>query len=111
MRAALMAGGYAHAKQFKRHHRELRFLRTRLGRLIRDIRCKIHGDEALTEVFATPLSRADQVRHQRQCYRGWKFYSLHAPEVECIGKGKAHRPYEFGVKVSIATTNARAPAD
>src|SRR5918993_1270520 len=32
-----------------------------------------------------------------------KVYSLHAPEVECIGKGKAHRPYEFGVKVSVAT--------
>ena len=95
-RAAIMAGRYAHAKQFKRHHRELRFLRTRLGRLIR-------------EVFALPLSRADQVRHQRQRQRGWKLYSLHAPEVECIGKGKAHKPYEFGVKVSIATTNARAP--
>jgi hypothetical protein len=35
---------------------------------------------------------------------GRKVYSLHAPEVECIDKGKAHRPYEFGVKVSVATT-------
>ena len=43
--------------------------------------------------------------HQQQS--GWKLYSLHAPEVECIGKGKAHRPYEFGCKVSITTTNAR----
>ena len=36
---------------------------------------------------------------------------MHAPEVECIGKGKgkAHKPYEFGVKVSVATTNARSP--
>jgi IS5 family transposase len=94
-RAALMAGRYAHAKQFKRHYRELRFLRTRLGRLIRDIRRKIQGDEALQEIFAIPLSRADQVRQQRQRQRGWKLYSLHAPEVECIGKGKAHRPYEL----------------
>ena len=37
-----------------------------------------------------------------------KVYSLHAPEVECIGKGKAHRPYEFGVKVSVATTLRRS---
>jgi IS5 family transposase len=44
------------------------------------------------------------VREQRKNQRGPKVYSLHAPEVECIGKGKAHRPYEFGVKVSIATT-------
>jgi len=92
-RAALMAGRYAHAKQFKRHNRELRFLRTRLGRVIRDIRRKIDGDEALKEVFAVPLSRADQVRRQRQRQRGWKLYSLHAPEVECIGKGKARAPY------------------
>jgi hypothetical protein len=32
-----------------------------------------------------------------------KLYSLHAPEVECIGKGKARAPYEFGCKVSIVT--------
>jgi IS5 family transposase len=106
-RAALMAGRYVHAKQFKRAGRELRFLRTRLGRLIRDIRRKTEGDEALREVFGAPLSKAMQIRQQRQNRRGWKLYSWHAPETECIGKGKAHRPYEFGCKVSIATTNRR----
>ena len=45
---------------------------------------------------------------QKQRQRGRKIYSLHAPEVECIGKGKVHRPYEFGVKVSVATTLAHA---
>ncbi len=34
-----------------------------------------------------------------------KLYSLHAPEVECISKGKVAKRYEFGVKASIATTN------
>jgi len=34
-----------------------------------------------------------------------KLYALHAPEVECLAKGKAHKRYEFGVKVSVATTN------
>jgi IS5 family transposase len=102
-RAALMAGRYAHAKQFKRYNRALKFLRTRLGRVIRDIERKTEGDAALREVFAIPLSRARQVRTQRQRQRGWKLYSLHAPEVECIGKGKARKPYEFGCKVSIAT--------
>lgn len=102
-RAALMAGRYAHAKQFKRHNRELKFLRTRLGRVIRDIRRKIGDDPELRETFAIPLARADQVRRQRQRQRGWKLYSLHAPEVECIGKGKARAPYEFGCKVSVAT--------
>jgi IS5 family transposase len=50
-----VAGRYADAKQFKRHNRELRFLRTRLGRLIRDIRRKNDGDERLQEIFAIPL--------------------------------------------------------
>ena len=107
-RAAMMAGRYAHAKQFNRHNRELRFLRTRLGRLLRDVARKIKGNGALERVFAGPLSRASQIRSQKHRQRGWKLYSFHAPEVECIGKGKANAPYEFGVKVSITTTNARA---
>ena len=108
-RAAMMAGRYAHAKQFNRHHRQLRLLRTRLGRLIRDIRRKIAGQDQIEAVFAVPLSRASQIRSQQQRRRGWKLYSFHAPEVECIGRGKASAPYEFGVKASIVTTNARAP--
>src|SRR5262249_50629423 len=47
---------------------------------------------------------ARRVLEQERRQRGRKVYSLHAPEVECIGKGKVHRPYEFGVKVSVATT-------
>lgn len=107
-RSVMMAGRYAHAKQFNRHNRELRFLRTRLGRLIRDIGRKIKGNAALEKAFAVPLSRAFRIRSQKQRQRGWKLYSFHAPEVECIGKGKASAPYEFGVKVSITTTNRRA---
>jgi transposase, IS5 family len=81
----------------------------RLGRFIRDIRRKIAGHADLEAAFAWPLSCADQIRSQQQRQRGWKLYSFHAPEVECIGKGKANAPYEFGVKASIVTTNARAP--
>src|SRR6188472_4553435 len=108
-RAAMMAGRYAHAKQFNRHRRELRILRTRLGRIIRDIRRKIAGQPELEAALQWPLARAEQIRSQQQRQRGWKLYSFHAPEVECIGKGKASAPYEFGVKASIVTTNARAP--
>src|SRR5271167_4716570 len=98
---------YAHAKQFKRANRALRKLKTYLGRVIRDITRKIKGQAELESVFALPLSLSRRVREQRKNQRGKKVYSLHAPEVECIGKGKAHRPYEFGVKVSIATTATR----
>ncbi len=106
-RAAMMAGRYAHAKQFKRMNRRIKFLRTRLGRLIRDIGRKIDSDEDLQEAFAVALGRASQIRGQKQRQRGWKLYSWHAPETECIGKGKARTPYEFGVKVSLTTTNKR----
>ena len=95
---------YAHAKQFKRANRMLKKLRTYLGRVIRDIGRKIEGNGGLEAAFAKLLLLARRVREQQQRQRGPKVYSLHAPEVECIGKGKVHRPYEFGVKVSVATT-------
>src|SRR6266850_409578 len=75
-----------------------------LGRVIRDIARKIDGAPGLEAAFAHLLSLARRVRAQERGQRGPKIYSLHAPEVECIGKGKAHKPYEFGVKVSVATT-------
>ncbi len=95
---------YAHAKQFKRANRALRKLKTYLGRVIRDIARKIDGDPGLETKFAWLLSLARRVRAQERGQRGPKVYSLHAPEVECIGKGKPHKPYEFGVKVSVTTT-------
>jgi transposase, IS5 family len=99
---------YAHAKQFKRANRALRRVRTYLGRVLRDIVRKIRDEAALRQIFAEPLSLAFRVGRQRRGERGRKVYSLHAPEVECIAKGKAHRPYEFGVKVSVATTVNRS---
>jgi len=95
---------YAHAKQFKRANKSLRKLKTYLGRVIRDIGRRIPGNDALEQAFARELNLARRVLSQERGQRGRKVYSLHAPEVECIGKGKAHKPYEFGVKVSVATT-------
>ena len=101
---------YAHAKQFKRANRALKKLKTYLGRIIRDIGRKRGGHADLLQEIALSrmLLRARRVLDQKQRQRGRKIYSLHAPEVECIGKGKVHRPYEFGVKVSVATTLAHA---
>jgi len=70
--------------------------------------CRAAGDSGLEAAFAQLLMLARRVREQKQRQRGPKVYSLRAPEVECIGKGKAHRPYEFGVKVSVATTISHA---
>src|SRR5471030_658053 len=98
------AGGYAHAKQFKRLRRVLKRQRTVLGRLLRDIERKLTGAtrerQAQLRVW---LERAWRICRQRPKDKN-KLYALRAPEVECIGKGKARQPYEFGVKVSLAIT-------
>ena len=79
--------------------RELKKLRVFLGRVIRDIRQK------LTSSLGNLLSRLlDVVQriHQQQHDKN-KIYSVHAPEVECIAKGKARKRYEFGSKVAMVT--------
>ncbi len=99
--AAIMAGRYAHAKQFKRMRRKLKKLRTYLGRVIRDLRRKLpQPDEALK----TLLTRCERLHAQRPSDKN-KLYSLHEPEVKCISKGKARQRYEFGQKVTVATAN------
>ncbi len=107
-RALIAHQRYAHARQFKRARRQLRRLKTYLGRTIRDIERKIAGKPELNAAFRRELFRAGRVLVQERRQRGRKVYSMHAPEVECIGKGKAHKPYEFGVKVSIATPVRRS---
>lgn len=80
-----------------------------LGAVIRDITRKLARRPEVAPAFALPLSLARRIRDQRQRERGRKVYSLHAPEVEYIGRGKAHKPYEFGVKVSVATPAPAQP--
>ena len=55
-------------------------------------------------MFHSELALAERLLTQKRTDKN-KLYSLHAPEVECISKGKAHKKYEFGVKVSVASTN------
>ena len=95
------AAGYAHAKQFKRLRRILRRQRTILGRLLRDVQRK--GDAGQQTVLSPWLGRIERLQRQTPKDQS-KLYALHAPEVECIGKGKARNPYEFGVKVGLAVT-------
>ena len=94
-------GRYGHAKQFKRAERCTRQLKTLLGRVVRDIRRKA---QVMDEELETFLHRADRLLSQQRKSKN-KLYSIDAPEVECISKGKAHKQYEFGCKVSVATTN------
>jgi hypothetical protein len=83
----------------------------KLSRPIRYIGRRIDGDPELEEIFAQPLSLSRRVLAQDQRQRGSKVYSVHAPEVEGIGKGKAHRPYIPAMEDMIGSTIERVPAD
>ncbi len=96
---------YGHARQLRRQRRTTSKLKTVLGRVYRDIERRLAEQPepvqaAFAEAMALTKRLLAQQRHDKK-----KLYALHAPEVECIAKGKAHKRYEFGVKVSIATTN------
>ena len=98
------AARYFHARQMKRGQREVKKLKTLLGRVVRDVVRKIKGNSEWESLFAEALAKAQRVLAQRREDSN-KLYSLHAPEVECICKGKAHKRYEFGNKVSVAATS------
>jgi IS5 family transposase len=103
-RTAVQVGRYAHARQMRRMRRELKRLKTYLGRVYRDVARKVAEDEVLSRRFAPLLGLTERLLTQERTSKN-KLYSLHAPEVVCIAKGKAHRPYEFGSKVAVAVTN------
>ena len=99
------AGGYAHARQFKRLKRVLRRQRTILGIVLREVQRKMADlPQAAQQALSHWMNLAERIRTQRPKDSG-KLYALHAPEAECISKGKSRQPYEFGVKASIAVTH------
>jgi IS5 family transposase len=103
-RLAAQVGRYAHARQFRRVRAALRTLRSRVGRVHREVARQIERvcEPARTKLCEL-LARTGRILAQRPKDKA-KLYALHAPEVECISKGKARTPYEFGAKVSLATT-------
>jgi IS5 family transposase len=107
------AGRYAHARQFKRMRRAIKRQRTIVGRLQREIDRKASAIAvAVRQALSDALSKAARINAQsaqRKAADGQpKLYAWHAPEVDCISKGKARTPYEFGVKVGIASTRCGA---
>lgn len=98
-----MAHRYAAAKQWNRARRATKKLRTFLGRVVREIDRKFTVEQK--PLFNEPLKRAKQLLESAK--GGPKIYSLHEPLVEAIGKGKMHKRFEFGVKVSVVITRKR----
>ena len=95
------AGRYAHARQYKRMRRVIKRQRTIVGRLLRDIDRKATPDQMAQ--LAETMHRAQRLKEQKTKSKN-KLYAFHAPEAECISKGKARQPYEFGLKASFAVT-------
>ena len=100
-RAYLKQGRYAAANQHTRAKKETRRLKTMLGRTIRDIQRKLPNPEGrLAKVLPIASAIFNQKRNDTN-----KVYSVHAPEVECIAKGKVHKKYEFGCKVAMVSSS------
>ena len=104
------AGGYAHAKQFRRLMKVVKRQRTILGVVMREVERKRQRPDFAPDAAKAVsnlglwLARAERIRTQQRKDKN-KLYALHAPEVECIGKGKARKPYEFGVKSALVVSH------
>jgi IS5 family transposase len=99
-KALIMQGRYSHARQMKRSRKEIKKLKTYLGRVTRDVARKVpEPDIELKQLLSLSERLLNQKKDDKQ-----KLYSLHAPETECIAKGKARTKYEFGCKVAVTTT-------
>ena len=103
-RAARMASRFIHARKFKRARREIKRLRTFLGRVLRDLLRKMGNDKELQKRAAPVISTMGNILLQERGDSG-KIYSVHEPHVECIARGKAHKKYEFGCKASVVLTH------
>lgn len=87
-----------HSKNHGKARKADRKVKTIAGRLVRELERKLAAGS-----YATQLALYQRVLAQKRQDRN-KVYSLHEPDVHCISKGKEHRKYEFGSKVSITVT-------
>ncbi len=93
---------FRHVKRRAKARKALKRLRTIAHALIRELRRTL-PQSLLFDAYQKDFLFYERVLHQ-QPKDSNKIYSLHEPHVYCIGKGKDHKPYEYGNKVSIATT-------
>ena len=103
-RALVNQGRYGAARHLKRARRETRKLRTSVGRVRRNVE---RGKLKLSEKQEQLVNVTRRIFTQQRTDHG-KVYSVHAPEVECIAKGKVAKHYEFGCKVPIVTTSRQS---
>ncbi len=80
---------------------------TNLGRLVRDVKRRISGDDVLEAYFSEILRLCEHfiLQARSKCENSEKLYSPHEQHVQCIAKGKVNKKYEYGNKVSFVTTD------
>lgn len=88
-------------KMANKRRRAKRQIKTIARRLVRELRRKLSAEGLAKhlgniEIFERVLAQKKEDKN--------KIYSLHALEVACIAKGKTHKKYEFGSKVSLSIT-------
>jgi IS5 family transposase len=100
MKKLLLKQRFAHHPKRKKEARAaLRKLKTIAGRLVRELERSLDAD-ALKR-YEAQLINCNKIVAQKKLDKN-KIYSLHEPETACIAKGKAHKKFEFGSKVSFA---------
>jgi transposase, IS5 family len=87
-----------HPKNNGRARKADRKIKTIAGRLVRELERKLAPGQ-----HQNSLELFKKVLAQRRADTN-KIYSLHEPHTQCMSKGKEHKKYEFGSKVSIITT-------
>ena len=100
MLVAVRRSARGHHKAGIRKHTKK--LKTYLGRVLRDIERKL-PEVSRTEAWHSALRLARRLLTQSRGEPD-KIFSVHAPDTECIAKGKLRKPYEFGHKVGIVST-------
>jgi len=103
-RTLVMQNRYRHARQTKRANRKVRKLKTYLGRLQREIERKASASLKKSPQYIDLMDKTMRLFEQKRDSKN-KLYSIHAPEVECISKGKVHKKYEFGCKVGVVSSS------
>lgn len=91
-----------HPRNKKKALRADKKVKTIAGRLLRELERNLNS-RGLYELYAEDIALWWRVLTQRKSDKD-KVYSIHEPEVQCISKGKEHKKYEFGNKVSVVRT-------
>ena len=91
-----------HPKRYKKAKKARKKLKTIAGRLVRELERNLSDNQA--ELYGQQLDIFKRIIAQKRKDKN-KIYSIHKPFTNCIAKGKAHKPYEFGNKVGLITTS------